>query len=329
MNSSTGKVAKWAVMLGSGLLLLGLLAHMTGWQQLAAELGEVRWPWLVAMYAVLWMRQAVEARQMCFILKRMGVSVGVGRIFLASQLSSFYSLVMPGEFVSSGAKWANLAAATGKKSTVLNAMLYNRLLQPAVLSAIGIVALIVDDPERIGLLRSLGLVVLAGLVSSVVVLYHPRTAMLADWLYRRVAGVIPRAVSEKIGHMLVTMDHVRRFRRRDHVVVIGFVCVATVLGLAGFVFAMNAVALDVSLCHTFWVFVFLTIARFLPLTVGNLGVREGLLVVMLQPLGVAPEKAILLGLVMFTRLLFMALVGFLYQVALAIGLARWRCQEGV
>jgi hypothetical protein len=69
---------------------------------------------------------------------------------------------------------------------------------------------------------------------------------------------------------------------------------------------------------------FLFISRLLPLTLGNLGVREGILVLSFGLYGVEPAEAILVGLLMFSSVLFVAVVGAAYQIAIAMGWLDWK-----
>jgi hypothetical protein len=85
-------------------------------------------------------------------------------------------------------------------------------------------------------------------------------------------------------------------------------------------------AIDVSLVHVLWISAFLVFTAALPLTIANLGVREGLLIVALSPFDVAPALAIALGLLLFSNQIVAALIGVAYQIALNFGWVRWQVE---
>ena len=73
---------------------------------------------------------------------------------------------------------------------------------------------------------------------------------------------------------------------------------------------------------------FLFISRMLPLTVGNIGIREGILVLAFGVYGVEPAAAILVGLIVFSSIIIVGVVGAIYQVAIAMGWIEWKRNNG-
>ena len=59
----------------------------------------------------------------------------------------------------------------------------------------------------------------------------------------------------------------------------------------------------------------------LPITIAGLGIREGILLVALSAYDVPGEQAVALGLLGFSTIVFMALIGAGYQLALTVGWA--------
>jgi uncharacterized membrane protein YbhN (UPF0104 family) len=61
----------------------------------------------------------------------------------------------------------------------------------------------------------------------------------------------------------------------------------------------------------------------LPITFSNLGVREGLLIAVLGLYGIDPAVAMAVGLLLFTNVVFVAVFGAAYQIALSSGWISW------
>ena len=49
--------------------------------------------------------------------------------------------------------------------------------------------------------------------------------------------------------------------------------------------------------------------------------------VVLSPYGIEPERAFALGLIMFSNQIIIAIVGLSYQIALSLGLAKWKFDD--
>lgn len=309
---------------GFTALVVGLMVMLVGWGEIAAALTRASLPWLVAMYALKLLRQVVDAFQFRFLTRRVGLDLALGRIFLASQLASLYSFVAPGEVAASAAKWANLSIATGARSAVLNVMVYMKLLYLAVPALIGAIALAIDNPFDSWWAPTLAWSLIAAIVLVMIALYHPALERTVNRWGRRLARFLPTSLEMKAGHLLNSMARVRKIGGRTHVTLIGLMCLGVAVEIGRFYSGIRALGLSVPLTSVLWVLAFMGVARLLPITVANLGIREGVLVFALAPLGVAAEQAVALGFLSFSAVVFLALIGAGYQLALATGLASAR-----
>lgn len=301
------------------LVIVTVLFVVVGWGDVWAALVSASWPWLVAMYAVALGKQVIDAFQLRYLLAQVGSPVPLRRVFLASQLASFYSIVLPGDVAASTAKWADLSIATGRRSLVLTAMVYNRLMMLSVPVLVGTIALIVDDPFDEAWVVALAAVILAGIVFALLLLYHPRLGSWSERLLRALASKLPKRVGDKIGYVITSLAAIRALPLRDHLRVLGFVTAGVGMGVVRIWFGMLALDLGVSPLAVLWIMAFNLIGRLLPITIASLGIRESLLIVALTPLGVARERSVALGLLGFSTILMLALIGAAYQISLVLG----------
>jgi uncharacterized membrane protein YbhN (UPF0104 family) len=117
------------------------------------------------------------------------------------------------------------------------------------------------------------------------------------------------------------MVRVRALDWKVHVSMLGFTALGLATGVLRFYLAMRALGIIVSLASVIWITAFLKFARFLPITIANLGVREGLLVFALAASNVPAQQAVALGLLGFSVAVLNGLIGAGYQVALVMGWA--------
>lgn len=305
-------------------LILGLLVRMAGAREILTAFDDLILAWAIAMAAGALLRRFVMSLQLWLILRQSGLSVSVFRVFLANTLAALYALFLPGNIASAGVKWLDLSAATGKKAAVFNGLVYNRLVMTLLTLLIGGAALAVSDPLALeSLTYVLGLLMVAMTVLFVF-LYHPRYGEHLQTLLRRLAKFLPSKIASYAISLLDAMRRYQRFSRRDHLRVFTWALVTVAIRTMVLYFAMRALGLDVSPVHVLWISAFLVFTAALPLTIANLGVREGLLVVALTPFGVAPATAVAVGLLLFANQLIAALIGAVYQLALSLGWIRWK-----
>ena len=89
---------------------------------------------------------------------------------------------------------------------------------------------------------------------------------------------------------------------------------------------MKSLGFHVPLSTIIWVDAILIVVGHMPITIGNFGVREGLVIAAFGLYGVPANVAVAYGLLVYSCRVIMALVGGGYQLALIAGWATMRSQ---
>jgi len=322
-ENSTGKrrglrLAFTAVMT---VVVAVLLLENVSWRGVGEVLRTVQWQWLAAMSGMALVRTLVDSLLMKTTLRRLRLRVRLGTIFLSNALSCLYGLILPGALVSRGAKWGVLASATGNGTAVLNAMMYNGMMQLVPIFAVGCVAMAVERPWPGTGLTEATVVATVGVLAALVVLYHPRIGSRAASILERFAVRLPDLVRRRITRMNASLADFQRFPRQWHAATLVLAFAGLGCALTRMFFGFQALGIELSPLRISWIFIFLHILRLLPITIGNFGVREGFLMLALAGFDVPQETAVSLGLLLYTDRLVLAFIGAGYQTSLLIGLA--------
>jgi uncharacterized protein (TIRG00374 family) len=320
-SGSGGKNTRWYIQLVVSCLLLVLLVSLVGWRALVDNLANASPPWLLSMWGFAIATFAVMALNLFLLLVKIDQKITYVRVLLANALANFYSLIVPGDLMAGAAKWAALSAATGNSAASLSAIVINKLVLAVPVVIFGATALIVQNPfpdlpvaEMAGVsVLFIGLGLTLGLATT--------TGTLIDRFLLGFARRLPARIQRGFDSLVDSLRRFRRFRQRDHLLMLLIACTAYSSGLAAFYCATRTFGIDVPLLTLVWISLTLFLSRLLPLTFNNLGIREGLLVLALAGHGVAAATAIAVGLVMFSGAILIGLLGGLCQVALAFG---WR-----
>jgi hypothetical protein len=245
-------------------------------------------------------------------------------IFGASAVTLLYSMVIPG-ILSTGVKWYILKKDTGKGSNVLSSMLYNQLSTTVVIMVVGLIALIATRPT--GLVSAgenrwlLPVVAVActGTILMYVLLLNGRTGggmiQAMEFLLRPLPDKIRRAG----GRVLEQLSGFQSAGFGFHAAAALF----TVAGMGGggvllYFFAAKAANVMVPIGVLVWLWAVVYILGRLPISIANLGVREVTVAGCLSLYGVESPKALLMSMVLFSAILFMAVIGATYQVFWAV-----------
>lgn len=305
-------------------VILLAIGRFVGWRDLGAKLANTRVEWVLAMYGAALAAFVAGAAMLHVLLTRVGLRIRLARILLANSLGIFYSLLVPGDILAGVAKWADLSAATGDKPRVLSALVLGKItlaLPPLVL---GSIALSVRNPLPSAAAPVLAVLVATVLVLGVVLVSDRRFGGILDRFMARALGRLPSALRVRALSVLEAAQAFRTLTFPDRLAALALSTLAFLLGVVAMACAVRAAGASVALYVLMWVAMTLFTARLVPITLSNLGVREGILVAVFGLYGVDASTALLVGLIMFTTTLLLAGIGGVYQLSIASGWVTWR-----
>lgn len=316
---SIGERSARAVKLVFTAAVLGALFHFVGWEEIWAGLSAARLRPLAGMYAVVVVNFVLAAASLRLILTKSGVEVSLRRVLVSNALSNAYALVLPGDLAAGVSKWMVLSAATGERAKVFVGIVLNKLVFAVPPLVFGTIALAWEDP--IPGVPIVAWVMLCGgvCVGAALVLLHPRWGVATVERIARAAAPLPEGVRNGFRKIADALDLVRQFRLADHLQIFALAALITGLGVVSLGLAVDALGASVPISTLVWIPLGLFLSRLLPITVGNLGLREGLLIVALGIHHVDPAVAVGVGLALFSHGILLGLIGAACQIAIGLG----------
>ncbi len=282
-----------------------------------------RWQFLIAAWiwtaSLFWLRSV----KMRLILRQQGCDVGVGTLFSATTVTAFYSLILPG-MLSTGVKWYILKKSTGKGGSVFSSMLYNQLLTMVIMTVFGLAALIITNPTPLlfpgaqnqWLLPAICGILLVTVICVAMLLLNARAGGMFIAMLKRVLRPLGATVHQKGRDVL---DQIAGFQTAGvgfHLGMTSFTIVDTLVGgVIGYVICAKAANIVAPVGLFVWLCAIIYVLGRLPISIANLGVRESLLVSLLAVYGVDNSAALLMSMILFSRLVVMAIVGAAYQIS--------------
>jgi len=283
-----------------------------------------RWQFLIATWGLTALLFWIRSVKMKYVLKKQDCNVAIGTLFGATTVTALYSMIMPG-MLSTGVKWYILKRITGKGSNVFSSMLYNQLATMIVMTVFGLAALMIANPTPLLLpdsnntwLAICGILLVLTILVSLLLLNGRTGGKMIE-----VLDLLLRPFGPKIRQNgRKVLDQVAGFQAAGAGFHLAFVTATIVDTLIGGVAAYVLAARGANITAPLGVFVWLCAAIYilgrLPISVANLGVRESLLVWLLSVYGVEKSAAMLMSMILFSRLVVMAVVGAMYQLSWAV-----------
>ena len=325
----TTRSKQLAKLLIRALITAGLLV----WVFSQIDLGQfgqavktARWQLLIAVWVLTVIFLWIRSIKMQLILKKQDCKVGIATIFRASAVTSLYSMILPG-LLSTGAKWYILKKDSGKGSNVLSSMVYNQLLTMFVMIVFGLAALMITNPVlllKTDVNNRWLLPLICGILLTVIILIF--LLLLSSRTGGKIIGgfgfllrPFPVKIRQKGREIL---DQIATFQAAGAGFHLKIASVTTIDTLVGgvIIYVLSARAANVTTPAgvLVWICAAICVLGRFPISVANLGVREVTLVGLLGIYGVEKSQALLMSMILFSALVFMAIIGAMYQMYWAV-----------
>lgn len=297
----------------SGAILAYIFSKIPA-REVAAVLAAAK-PELVALaIAVSIISVYVSALRLKALTDQQRMVLSVHQLAAINFAATFHGLWLPGYLAGGAIRWYKLAGPKKQGAGALVSIALSRIIWTVSLLAFGCVFLLLDEPGRIHPAAPLVLVGL--LIPSVLVwalVAHPR---LVTALGARLAGGpawLPRQVRDKTCSVLEALRQSHGASWTWSARMVGLAFIEYAIGLVAAWLLADALGLRVPLISLGWIRACLQVLSALPVSISGLGVREGAMVVLLEPLGVSPTGAVAFSLLFFARTLVVAAIGGLLE----------------
>jgi len=322
MSDRTKQILKVLAKVSVAAILLAWVFSQVGFEQFRATVQAARWRYLIGAWLATALFSFLQAYALRIILRKQDCEVGLHTLFATTCVTAYYSLFLPG-IVSTGVKWYILKRSTGRGANVLSSMLYNQATLAVVMVVAGLVALALAVPTqaaapeagRLSLLPVVCIALAVLVLVSSVLLLNDRTGGPAIRLLEAALWPWPRWIQEKGRALLeqIAVFQTAGWQFHATVALINLVD-GLLVGLLLYFLAARAAFIVVPVGALIWLCAVVFVLGKIPITIANLGVREVTLVGLLGLYGVAKSAALLMSMVMFSGLIFLGLLGAVYQL---------------
>ena len=286
-------------------------------QQLIEALKTARWSFLIAVWALVAMIYWINSIKMRLILKKQDCNLNTIIIFGVSAVTALYSMVMPG-MLSMGMKWYFLRRGTGKGIHVFSSMVYNQLSNIVIMMIFGLGVLILTNPASIiwansevsHFLPAICTILLVIVVLFCLLLLNKQTGGKIVEAIGVLLSPFPSGIRKKAQEILQQIALFQFVGWQFHLIMFLITIGGTSLGgVIMYFFAAKAANVTVPLSTFAWLWAVIFILQRVPISIANLGIREAILSSVLPIYGVETSAAVLMSVILFSALVFMAVIG--------------------
>ena len=222
--------------------------------------------------------------------------------------TAFYALILPaGNITGIIARFYRMSRHEPNYAAIAVALALERLAATLTLCLIGIAAWLADWPAEWP-----ALVLMLGALAAMLALFASLFATAPP--LTRLRNRLGRWWPGRLTSLREALRHTRDLSRGVVARVLALGILTHGLGIAAYALVASALDLDLSLATIAWTRSAAVLIAILPISVAGLGVREGVMVVLLAPYGIAAADALTYALLAFaTTILAVGLVGGLLE----------------
>ncbi|MBE5959651.1 MAG: flippase-like domain-containing protein [Lachnospiraceae bacterium] len=215
-------------------------------------------------------------------------------------ISQFYATILPGQITGEAVK---IVYAKKKGIDISNStasVLIDKVTSFSAIFFLGLIGIVFDNKSAGILLVFAGLIV----ASVLMFVFYKRFSLYL----KLIMGRKKNKATKKINRFLCIMDE---YMDNSNVLVVAILIsiVCQVVGMMSHFLVLKAVGLSIHFYSLMWIYAFLSIALFVPISIGGLGVREASYVGFLGLYGISREIALTGSLLIFSITIVNALVG--------------------
>lgn len=306
----------WVLRLVVGVAILYYIFTFIPFADVLAAIASAKSSFLALAFLVLVAERFTAALRVRILTDRVGMSLSVFKIWEINTLATFYGMFLPGELAGGAVRWYKMSQPNKKRAEAAAVITFGRLIDTIMLLLLGMVFWFADPPPFANpAIAAVFFAILGGL-------------LLALWLSlsRRAMSLLLRPVqanAERLGMRSLygilekVLESVRRYRHlsaREVAALGGLTLLRHLLSLLILFFFALALEIEIGFVNLGWIRSLVNVVTLIPISFSGLGIREGSLVLLLEPYGVPGTSAVALSFLTFITHIVVASAGGLLEV---------------
>ncbi|MCI0353729.1 MAG: flippase-like domain-containing protein [Acidobacteria bacterium] len=297
----------------AAVVLVALVLRFVPPQQVLAALRASSPHWLIIAAIIVFGWRLIAARRLREFTQAQGMNVGSVRLFAVALISSFFGTMTPGYAFTGVVRWYLLSEAGRHKTEALAALFHDRLTDLTILVAMGLCGLLLSQAA---VQSSIAMTIVALSILLFVSWVVSGSNLLTRPLLWSVSH-LPQRLRPVAEKLVGALGRIRQMPNGTRLRVLLLSVASNALNAFGMYCLMRALGLPLLYYDALWLRCATFVVGAMPITILGLGVREGVLVVLLAPAGIAPQSAVALSVLILGRELLAGIAG-------GLTLAFWR-----
>jgi glycosyltransferase 2 family protein len=306
---------RWIINLSITIIFLILFfsnVNLSGWGKSFLEIKI--FPLSLSIFLAIIMR-VIWAYQVSFGITPLGLSLKVRDLFRFNIVTTFYSLLFPGDLIAGTIAWYKLSFPIRKEIEVGTLLTYFRLLNTLTLLIIGGIGAWFDPYLGTPQIRIIIAIMLFGVFTLFIPFFRTPLSAFVKNIGNKILLKFPlqKYLYPLSSRVWASIEVFQNIGIHTMILLIGISFIFHLTGILTYYLLTIALDIHMSIFLVGWVRSFLNILHSIPITIGGLGVRETSIVYILTNYGVTSTKAFSFSLAVFCLILVPGILGGLVE----------------
>jgi uncharacterized protein (TIRG00374 family) len=315
-RTSRKSLLLWALRVAFGLVILIYIFTFIPFSDVILALRATKGSYVTLAFAFLVLERFVAAIRMRILTDGVGMSLSVHKIWEINTIALFYGMFLPGDLAGGAVRWYKLSQPEKKRAEAAAAITFDRLIDTIALLVLGMFFWFVEVPP----------IAYSGITVVFFVLLFGLLLGLCLSLSRRLTSFLLKPLEKNANRfglqfvypkLIKVVESVWQYRRLSAGNILSLTVLSAlrqVLSLLIMFFFALALEMEISFVALGWIRSFMNVLTMLPISFSGLGIREGSLVILLDPYGVSGSLAVALSFLTFITHILLATVGGVLEI---------------
>lgn len=232
-----------------------------------------------------------------------GILISVYDVFKISLMASFYALFLPSRNLTGGAiRFYALYKVNNKKAEALTSILVDRIFATIALCAVGALFWFLDWPRATGSF-GFSFIVVFGIILILIVLLSNVRILHPVMKFCEISNLL--SINRGLSNFYESIKKYQNVSLKSLAFIFILSILIHFLEVLIYYLLAESLGLSISVATIGWVRSAAILTTMVPITISGLGVREGVLIFLLRPYGVAGEEAFALSILVFLITIFL------------------------
>ncbi len=253
-----------------------------------------------------------EGIQMHILTKHQGITLSLMSVIEVGLVATFYGLFLPGYLAGGVIRWYKISAHDKKPAEAFAAIIFNRFIITSLIVIIGLNFFVLDSvgvqQHYFGVI--LLIVFIACILVYCVILNSSLMNFVASYLSRENIAFVPHFIQKNIQKVVNSFARFCDLSLKERATIIICALLSQALGLFAFYLLVLSLSItSLNIINVGWIRTLIFLITLVPISLSGVGLREGGLLIILQPYHVESSACVALSLLIFLQLLFLGIIG--------------------